>query len=266
MANLFQAAAGISRMESLALGDSPIHRLHPMPKLIVSLLYIVAVVSFPSYRISGLMPFVFYPAVLMPLSGTPFRPVLARLLVALPFSLMAGLSNVLFVRETAFTLGTLRISFGMISLVSLPLKTALTVLAVLILIAVTPLGDITGQLLALKVPKVFCLSLMMTYRYLSALLGEGAMTVTAYRLRAPGQKGIHMRHMGGLAGQLVLRGFERAERVYQAMKCRGFQNEIHVKRRRNMQPSDWAYAGLLTMALAVLRFLDFTLLWSGWAG
>jgi len=31
-----------------------------------------------------------------------------------------------------------------------------------------------------------------------------------------------MRDMGSFAGQLLLRSFDRAERVYNAMKCRGY--------------------------------------------
>ena len=266
MAELYHAITGIDRMERLAMEDSPVHRIHPMPKLITTLIYIIAVVSFPPHNISGLVPFVFYPAIMMPLSGTPYRPILKMLLAALPFSLMAGLGNLLLMRNTAFHIGSLAVSQGMVSFASVMLKTMLTVFAVLILIATTPFIEINRQLVAMRIPKIFCLSLIMTYRYLSVLLGEAASMFTAYSMRAPGKKGIVMKDMGGFLGLLILRSFDRAERVYQAMKCRGFQNMYHGKKRESPRRHDWVYAVLLSLAILILRFFNLSLFWGGLAG
>ena len=41
--------------DALAAKNSPIHRLHPLYKLLVTLLSIVAVVSFPQYDFTELM-------------------------------------------------------------------------------------------------------------------------------------------------------------------------------------------------------------------
>jgi len=45
----------------------------------------------------------------------------------------------------------------------------------------------------------------------------------AYMLRSPlqNENGIHIKDWGAFAGQLVLRTFDRAQRVYQAMCVRG---------------------------------------------
>jgi hypothetical protein len=61
----------------------------------------------------------------------------------------------------------------------------------------------------------------MTYRYLSVLWDEAAAMVTAYTLRCGGA-GIGIKDSGPFLGRLLLRGFDRAGRVYQAMKCRGY--------------------------------------------
>ena len=104
MPKLYQAVAGMNGLEQLASGDSVIHRVHPMAKLLTTLVYVITVVSLPATNVSGLVPFIFYPVILMALSGTPYRPLLGRAAVALPFSLAGGISSLLLMRTTAFIL------------------------------------------------------------------------------------------------------------------------------------------------------------------
>ncbi|MDR2494901.1 MAG: cobalt ECF transporter T component CbiQ [Spirochaetaceae bacterium] len=252
--NLSRAASEIDRLERLALGNSPVHRLHPRAKIIGTFVFILAVVSVPAGRVSALMPFFLYPAVLMPLSDTPLKPLFLRLLVALPFSLMGGLSALFLFREPVFALGGLTITAGTLSFCSIMLKTVLTVLAALILIAATPFVEIASHLRGLGVPAVLSLQLVMTYRYIGVLLGEAASMVTAYRLRAPDRKGIVMGDMGSFLGQLVLRSFDRAERVYQAMKCRGFQGVYQGAADRKFGRGDYLFTAAVLL-LAATRFL-----------
>jgi cobalt/nickel transport system permease protein len=62
----------------------------------------------------------------------------------------------------------------------------------------------------------------MSYRYIAVLLGEVQSMSAAYKLRSCGMKGIAMAHMGSFVGRLFLRSAGRADRVYAAMKCRGY--------------------------------------------
>ena len=48
----------------------------------------------------------------------------------------------------------------------------------------------------------------------------------AYKLRAPGQKGIHISAWGSFLGQLLLRSMDRAQELYGSMLLRGFQGEF----------------------------------------
>jgi cobalt/nickel transport system permease protein len=261
--NLYKAARGIDALDRLALQDSPVHRLHPGSKLIATFVYVVLVVSFPSRNVSALVAFVFYPAILMPLSGTPWKPLLTRLAVALPFSLAGGVSNLLINRNIAFYLRHFAVTLGLLSFVSIMLKTLLTVLAVLILIATTPFTEISAQLTRFRMPKILCLQLVMTYRFISTLLGEAATMLTAYLLRSPRQKGVKMRDMGSFLGQLILLSAARAERVYQAMKCRGFTGIYNSRNSRIFCASDYAYTVGVCAALLLLRFCNISLLLGG---
>jgi cobalt/nickel transport system permease protein len=145
----------------------------------------------------------------MMLSGTPYSMLFKRFMVALPFCLFAGISNMIF-------------DGNIVSFFTIILRTYLCVMAVLLLVSVTPFSEIANSMRRLRVPGIFVTIFEMTYRYISVLLEEAYSMYIAYSLRSINRKGIRMRDMGSFAGQLLLRSFDRAERVYSAMKCRGY--------------------------------------------
>jgi cobalt/nickel transport system permease protein len=244
-------------LEDLAAADSPaanspVHRLHPLAKLITTVVYVVTVVSFSGRNVSGLAAFLLYPAVLLPLSGLPLRPLLIRLLPALPFSLLGAMGNLAVLRESAFFWGPLNVTVGMVSFVSILLKTMLTVFALLILMACTPFPQLLSRMRALGLPRLICFQLALTFRYLSVLWVEAAAMAAAYTLRGGG-RGIAVKDAGFFLGQLILRSFDRAGRIYQAMRCRGFKEGIFACETRPFRPSDGLYTLLLSGAFIGLR-------------
>ena len=112
------------------------------------------------------------------------------------------------------------ITAGMLSFAVILFRTVLCVASVMILIAVTPFTDITEVFRRLHVPAVFSDLPEMMYRYLSVLFEEAELMVTAFRLRSGGRKWPEIQEYGSLISQLFLRSADRAERIYDAMKCR----------------------------------------------
>jgi cobalt/nickel transport system permease protein len=100
---------------------------------------------------------------------------------------------------------------------------------------------LASALRMLKIPRLFVLQLLLTYRYISVLMEEVARILRAYSLRAPGQKGVHRSAWGSLAGQLILRTFDRAQRVYEAMCLRGFTGEYYMVGYGRIKIRDFAY-------------------------
>jgi cobalt/nickel transport system permease protein len=178
---------------------------------------------------------------------------------ALPFALMGGIGNLIWMRDAAFTLWGLPVSYGMVSFVSIMLKTLLSVFAVLILIATTSFVEVVYQLGRLGMPSIICLQFVMTYRYLSVLLSEASSMLTAYSLRSPGQRGIKMKDTGSFLGQLILRSFDRADRVYQAMKCRSFQGTYQGRKAEHPMLKDWLCIVLFLSLLFGLRLFNLSL-------
>ena len=260
MLNREQHLHELRSLENLAAGQTAIHRLHPLAKLLSAFLFIVSVVSFGRYDFVRLAPYLFYPFVMMALAELPYKLLLSRVLIALPFCLFAGLSNAILDRAAAFSFGGIVVSFGILSLVTILLKMYLCVMAALLLVATTPFVELATQLRRLHVPLIFVMVFEMTYRYVGVLLEEVYSMTTAYKLRSGTRKALEMRHMGSFVGHLLLRGFDRAERVHAAMRCRGYSLYHIPPQRRRFKGSDalaLAIIGLASMILRVFDFFDF---------
>ena len=72
MANIMNSIYEINTLDDLAKKDTIIHCIHPLVKLITTFLYLICLVSFNKYEISGLIPFVFYPILITSLGEIPF--------------------------------------------------------------------------------------------------------------------------------------------------------------------------------------------------
>jgi cobalt/nickel transport system permease protein len=214
------------------------------------------IVSFPQIEVRGLMAFFLYPAIILPLASLPLRPIMIRFLFCLPFALMGALSCLVFQRETLFYIYGFAVSGGMLAFVSILLKALLSVTAILILVASTGMNALSRGLSEMKVPGIFCLQLNLCYRYTGTLAAEAFRMSTAYLLRSPGEKRIMMKDMGSFLGQLLLRSMERAERVYFAMKCRGFDGIYPQKTRRSFTPHDAMYTIAVVFLVFLFRFTD----------
>ena len=254
MSNLGTSSHELRTLENLAAGRTAIHRLHPLAKLLSTLMFIVVIVSFGRHDFVRLAPYLFYPFIMMALAELPYRLLLSRVLIALPFCLFAGISNVIFDRATAFTIGGIAVSLGVLSLATILLKMYLCVMAALLLVATTPFTELTAQLRRLHVPMVFVMVFEMTFRYIGVLLEEVRSMTTAYKLRSGDRKALEMRHMGSFVGQLLLRGFDRAERVHAAMRCRGYSLNDIPRARRKFQAIDATALAVICLPTLVLRF------------
>lgn len=243
-------------LEQLADGDTFIHKIHPAVKLFVTVFFIIMVVSFDRYMLARLVPYVFYPTLLMALSETPYKALFKRFLLALPFCLFAGISNLIFDRNIAFNAYNLTVSYGAISFFTIILKTYLCVMVVLLLVSTTPFVQLTAELRRFKVPSIFVLMFEMTYRYIGVLIDEAYSMYTAYFLRSTNTGGIAMKDMGSFVGQLLLRSFERAERIYESMKCRGYANAMIAQNKRNLTQKDILFLLITCFLFIVFRVIN----------
>lgn len=255
MSKVTESILSIRLMDDLARGETPVHRIHPLAKVLTTIIYLAAVASFGRYEISGLLPFVFYPVLVMSLAELPAGALLKKLLLVEPLIIGIGILNPL-LDQQAVVVGGLALSRGWVTFLSIFIKGGLTVVAGLLLIATTGMDRLAGALRMMRVPKVFVLQLLLTYRYIAVLSEELAKMLRAYSLRAPGQKGVKFDCLGPFAGQLLLRTFDRAQRVYQSMALRGFCGEYNTGATEKVKLKDIAYLAGWAAFFAAARLYD----------
>ena len=227
MEKLTNARLELREMDDLAAAESPVHRLNPLCKLLVTVFYIVTVVSFPKYDLSGLVVMVLYPVVLFQAAGIPVSLCFHKLRFVLPLVCAVGLVNPFLDHTPLIPLGTVTISGGVVSMITLMLKGVFSLMASFLLIATTSIDTLCAALRMLHMPDILTTLLLLTYRYIGVMLEEVSIMTEGYALRAPGQKGIHISAWGSFLGQLLLRSMDRAEALYQSMLLRGFRGAYY---------------------------------------
>jgi cobalt/nickel transport system permease protein len=148
---------------------------------------------------------------------------LVPFLIVLPFTVDRG--------GPAWEWGWLRISFaGVFAAVTLALKTLAIVTLALVVLGTAPLHVTMHAARRLHIPGLLVQLTLLTYRYIFLLVDEFHRLRTALRVR--GFRNRMSRHsyrtIGRVTGTLLVRGAERAERVAQAMRCRGFDGRFRV--------------------------------------
>ncbi|MDO4490019.1 MAG: cobalt ECF transporter T component CbiQ [Lachnospiraceae bacterium] len=263
MDQMTSAMLELADMDTLASGDSFLHRRHPLAKLLLTILYIFTVVSFPVNQLSGLIPMVLIPVLAYQMADLPLRTCFYKLRFVLPLVCAVGIWNPILNREPAFSLGALTVTVGMISFLSLMLKGILSLMMSFLLIATTNIEKICYALSLLKVPKVMVTQTLITYRYISLLLHEAGTMWNAYKLRAPGQKGVHISAWGSFLGQLLLRSMDRASDLYQSMEMRGFHGSFYYAEVQRAGRTDWLYFLIMAAVILLLRLVNLSALLGG---
>lgn len=204
--------------------DSPIHRIEPRIKVVSFGILIVSAVFAGTVQFA--LFFFLVAAVLLLLSRLPVGFILSRVKVICVFAIPILILMPITVPGTpVFSVGPLVVSVEGISYAVL--VTIRSVAA--ILLVVTMLGtqrfDTTLKALSLLwVPGIIVQMLLFTYRYIYVMIDEflriwSSMRAKGYTFRFT-RHGLSM--MGNLIGMLLVRSFERAERVYLAMIAKGY--------------------------------------------
>jgi len=131
----------------------------------------------------------------------------------------------------------------------------LTLLSLLGSMDATTLGHALSHL---YVPNKLTLLLLMTVRYLDVLHAEtlrlrSAMTIRGFR---PQMDGHTYRTYGYLIGMLLVRSFERSQRVVAAMKCRGFRGKFYLLDHFAFSRRDLWFCVTSTVVLFTLALLQ----------
>jgi len=256
MSSVATGLSTLDRLDRLARQDTAVHRVDPRAKVVATAVFVVCVVSFDRYEVLGLLPFFVFPVVLAAEGGVPFG-FLGRLLLAVaPFALLVGAFNPLLDRGLVAVAGGFEVAGGWVSYASILLRFLLTASAALVLTATTGFTGVCLALERLRLPDVLVTQLLLLYRYIFVLGDEALRMGRARSLRSVGRRGTGVRVYAQMLGQLLLRTFARAQRVYLAMKCRGFDGQVRVARRLHVRTADVVFVLGWSALFVTFRFVD----------
>ena len=234
--NIERSIRDLREMDTLASGDSPLHKVSAGVKLLVTVVYILVVVSFDKFN------------------STCFY----KLRFVLPLVCAVGIFNPILDRTPAFEIGSFVVTTGMISMITLLMKGVFCLMASFLLVASTRIEALCAVLRKIHVPSMLVTLLLLTFRYAAVLAEEANVMTQAYSLRAPGQKGIHYKAWGSFLGQLLLRSMDRADELYSSMLLRGYHGEFYYAQAGGGSIRDVLYAVFWCALFIAARCVNFT--------
>ncbi len=161
--------------------------------------------------------------------------------------LLAVLPIVLFVPLTqpaadpGWDLGWVRVSVpGLLAALTIALRVVAVGLFALVLTRTAPLARTLAAAHALRVPGVLVQVAQLAYRYIFLLAAEARRVRVALRTRGFKVRTTPhtYRTVGHVLGSLLVRGADRADRVADAMRCRGFDGTYHTLADFRTTPAD----------------------------
>lgn len=256
MNNTRQAAKDIHISDNAGSSKDKEDGIYPVARLIVVFIYILLVVSFPVhgfYGLSGLAGMFLYLLANIIWYQVSIKALLRRIFPVFLLTVLAGSAGLIMDREIYFLYGQIPITYGMLSMAALILKGVFCVTASYILSVTASIMQICHALYIMHVPGEIVMVIMLMHRYLIVLIKEAERMQQAYKLRAPGQKGLHFKVWGSFIGLLLLRSMDRAEEVYESMKLRGFCGVMQYSSFKGSKKASICYVLLWGIFLFILR-------------
>ncbi|SDL49269.1 cobalt/nickel transport system permease protein [Maridesulfovibrio ferrireducens] len=252
--------------EPFVSGESLIHASHPGFRVICALLFSLVgalVMTLPAaimVFISGIL-FVFS-------ARLPMFSLMKRLLYVngfifflwlfLPFSRPG---------DPVFSVGPFTATAeGILYAAVITLKSNGVVLAVTSLISTMPVQLMGAGMQSVKFPDKLCRLFLFTWRYVHVMGEEYDKMKRAAVMRgfAPRNSMRTYRTYAWLLGMLLVRSWDRAQVVWQAMLCRGFTGKFYTLNVFQVRPSDWLLLGMTVLfacASIVLELYKVEVFW-----
>ncbi|MCM1337138.1 MAG: cobalt ECF transporter T component CbiQ [Candidatus Amulumruptor caecigallinarius] len=258
MSNLDKALLTLNETETSARrGDSPLARRDARAKTLVTLLYLVALLSLPLDNLGAIILFALYPIIGASMADIPYGRIFRASLYTLPFIAFIGIFNPIFDHKPQLVIGSVVINEGWVQFAAILVRGLLCVQATVLLILSTGFISLCRGLRRMGLPAIFATQLFMLYRYIFVLLSEARDMERARVSRGYGRSSFGLRFWATFVGQLLLRTTSRAERIHGAMLSRGFSGEVPYSGGSDRwRWADTIYLFVWSTIFAAIRFCD----------
>lgn len=242
MGDISKAISNIRKIDELGDKYTMIHKIDSSIKIIVTIIYVIKVLSIKQFIISDIISIVLYPLILFKFGKVPVKFILKKVLFIVP--LILGLSVINLIIDFSYS----EIYFSVL----LIFKCIFTLIGALLLMVTTGINNLAFGLKKLKIPNILIMQILMLHRYIILMMEECYRVKSAYELRTLGEKSMTMKDYGRIIGQMLLKTIDRSEKVYEAMKLRGFDGDLYINSNKKVGCIDFLY--LITFAV-ILIFL-----------
>ena len=247
--------------EPFASGKSLIHRLDPRVRVLAAAIFSIIVAL--SFKFSVLITALAAALALVAIARLNTREVLRRMLVINGFVLLLWLILPLtFPGEVITKWGPIQLYLpGILLSAQITLKSNTIFLILIALVATMPFATLGHCLHQLGMPDKLVFLLLMSYRYVFVIEQEYRRLMRAAKIR--GFKPTTSRHtyrtFAYMVGMLFVRSTDRAERVYQAMRCRGFRDKFHSLKQFRTSVVDGVFTALMAQLVVGLAYMEWAI-------
>ncbi len=247
--------------EPFAKGNSIFHRTDPRARLVSAFLLTVPMALLTTPWAAWLSLAIGL-SLILPAAYNPGK-VLTRLFVVNLFILFLWLFIPFSTPgQAVYNLGPLTMTReGLVMALLLTLKSNAVVLSLMALLGSIPVQSMGPAMQSLRVPAKLCHLFLFTFRYIFVIRNEydtmtRAMAARGFRPRT----NVHTyRSYAWLVGMLLVKSWDRAERVNNAMLCRGFKGRFYTLTDFNFTAGDIFFitsAALLGMGITAYDLLQ----------
>jgi cobalt/nickel transport system permease protein len=180
---------------------------------------------------------------------------LARASVPLGFLVLASV-GILFMAPGSRVAGLGPLSVtdrGVVLFASALGRGASAVIAGVVLVSTTPFPELVTALRELRLPPAVTSSLALAYRFLMVLSEDVQRIRRAAQVRNGGRGRVARRHLAvGMAAAAFARSYDRSERVFRAMRVRGYRDSMPTLSYRHLDRASALRVGWLLVVGAAL--------------
>ena len=190
------------------------------------------------------------------ISKIPLKTYLKRLTIDIPFILFALFLPFLSSEnnDVIYTFAGLEIfRTGLMDMFAILFKATLGLTMGIVLTAVTTNIEIIYGLQKLKFPQIIIAIMSFTIRYIDVFIDEFKRVKISMRSRGYKEKGLKtLLPIAYASGAMLIRGYERGERVYLSMLSRGFNGSIELKDREYNNSIILIFLTLVSVIILIL--------------
>lgn len=243
--------------EPFANGNSFVHNLDPRVRILFAFFFAIIVATTPHFSV--LLWASFFVVGIFFLSKLKIEKVLKRILVVNTFLvLLVIILPFSYPGQVVYALGPLTLTKqGVFYALLIFLKSNLILACVLLLLSTSSIFSLAHALHHLHVPSKLVELIFFTFRYIHVIYQQYQKLMGAVKLRCftPKTNIYTYKTYAYLVASLLIKSYDRSERVYKAMLCRGFQGTFPVFRHFKMTPKDRLFSVAGTIYLLFLAIL-----------